>query len=124
MQNIIKYSGLKNLNEEEQSILKSLVEKDYPRLERMVKNTCDLTVDINTSKKETRKRFMISLRLESPAQRFVVKTRDTEQWGDWDLTKATHKALDALYFEIKHRLKTDTSSWKKGSIKRLFKFFR
>ncbi len=124
MQNIIKYSGLKDLDAEEQSILKNLIEKEYPRIQRLVKNVSDLIVNVKVSKKQTRKRYIISFRLEAPTRMFSVKTKDTEMGGDWDITKATHKALNALYFEVKHRLKSDTGSWKKGGIKALFKRFQ
>lgn len=123
MQNIIKYSGLKNLDDEEQIILKSIVEKEYPKIQRLIKNVSDIIVNIKTMKKETRKRFIISMRLEAPTKIFTIKSKDTEKGGDWDLAKATHKAVDALYFEVKHRLKSDTEPWKRGGIKSLFKKF-
>ena len=124
MQNIVKYSGLKNLSDEEQAALKSIVEKEYPRIQRLIKNSSDLIVHIKTRKKNTRKRFMISMRLEAPTKMFTTKSRDTEEGGDWDLIKATHKALNALSFEIKHALKTDTEPWKRGGIKKLFEKFK
>lgn len=123
MQNIIKYSGLRDLSEEERVALKSIVEKEYPKIQRMIKNVSDLTIDIKTMKKDTRKRYMLSCRLEAPTIKFTVKTKDTEKGGDWDITKATHKALEALQFEIKHRLRTDTESWRKGGLKLLFRKF-
>ncbi len=124
MQNIIKYSGLNNLSEEEQSIVKTIVEKEYPKIQRVIKNISDLTINIKTMKKMTRKRFMINFKLEAPGIRFNAKTRDTERGGDWDLAKACHKALEGLQFEIKHRLKTDMENWKKGSIKRTYKYLK
>jgi len=121
MQNIIKYSGLDGITEEEEEILKKIVENEYPKIQRQIKNISDLTIHIKTLKKMSRKRFIISFRLEAPMIRFNVKTKDTEKGGDWDIAKAAHQALNALNFEIKHRLKTDTESWKKGGIKRLFR---
>lgn len=121
MQNIIKYSGLDSLSKDEEKIIKTIVENEYPKIQRQIKNISDLTIHIKTLKKQSRKRFIISFRLEAPMIKFNVKTKDTEKGGDWDIAKATHQALNALNFEIKHRLKTDTASWKKGGIKKFFR---
>ena len=123
MENIIRYTGLKNLSEEEQFTLKSIMKKHFQKVERLIKDRCELVVTVKTQKKTSRKRFAIGLRLEAPGMKFTAKTRDTERGGDWDLTKASHKALNAIYFEVKHRLKTDTQQWKKGGIKKLFRDF-
>ena len=119
MQNIIKYTGLKNLNEIEQNTLIKIVEKEYPKIQIIIKNKSDLTVKVKTVKRSTKKRFMIYFRLDAPMKSFGVKRKDTERGGDWDLAKATHKALKALQFEIKHALRADTETWKKGGIKKL-----
>lgn len=118
MQNVIRYTGLNNLSDEEKSTLKNIMENHFPKTERMIKNQWDLIVAVKTQKKTGRKRFSISLRLETPATNLVVNTKDTERGGDWDLTKAAHKSLNALYFEVKHKFKPDTQQWKKGGIKK------
>ncbi len=123
MQNIIKYSGLKDLNEQEQDKLKNLVEKEFPRIQRLVKNSADLIVAVKTMKKNSRKRFIISMRLEAPGKMYSKKNKETERGGDWDIAKAVHQELDGLYFEIKHELKSDSPTWKRGGIKSLFKRF-
>ncbi|MBS3152828.1 hypothetical protein J4230_05460 [Candidatus Woesearchaeota archaeon] len=124
MQNIIKYSGLNDLSEEEKGTLKGIVEKEYPKIQRLIKNTCDLIVDVKILKKDSRKRFSISMRLEAPGKIYSVKNKDTEKGGDWNITKATHEETNALKFEIKHQLKTDTETWKKGGLKALIKRFK
>ncbi len=123
MQDQIKYSGLKALSGEEQSILKTIVEKEAPKIRRFVKNSSELSVNIKTLKKESKKRFIISLRLETPNNMFNTKTKDTERGGDWDLVKAAHKAMESLESELKHTLKTDSEQWKSGGIKRLLDRF-
>ena len=55
MQNTIKYSGLSSLSEEEQETIKGITEKEYPKIQRMIKNKSDLSVHIRTMKKNTRK---------------------------------------------------------------------
>ena len=125
MNNIIKYSGLKDLNSEEQSILKSIVEKEFPKVQRLLKNPADLMVHIKTLKKETRKRFLISMRLEMPGKILSTKNLETEKGGDWDLTKALHKEMKSLESEVKHHLRTDNETWKKGTgIKALLDKFK
>ena len=120
METKIKYSGLKGLSQDEQTILKGILEKELINVQRMIKNTFSLSVYIKTAKKLAKKRFTIVLRLEAPTGVFITKNKDTEKGGDWDLTKAAHIAVDSLCSEIKHTLKTDTEIWKRGGIKRLF----
>jgi len=124
MQNIIKYSGLKDLNDEEQGILKNLVEKDFSRIKMLVNKECDLIVAVKAMKKDTRKRYQISMRLETPGSVLYNKiNKDTEKGGDWDLAKALHKELDGLYFEIKHDIEKNEDSQRKGRIRSLIKKF-
>lgn len=118
MENKIEYSGLKNLSEIEKTALRSIVENENEKIQRLVKDDYSLNINIKTLKKLTKKRFIISFKLEAPTIRFFVKTKDTEEGGDWDITKATHKGLKALEFEIKHKLKSDTSEWKKSIVKK------
>ena len=58
MQNIIKYSGLKSLSEEEQNILKNIIESNSYKITRLIKNTYDLAVNVKTLKKETALQYM------------------------------------------------------------------
>ena len=50
----------------------------------------------------------------------MYRNKDTERGGDWDITKATHEAMDALIAELKHFLKSDQSSFKKGFFNKIF----
>ncbi len=125
MNDIIKYSGLKDLSSEEQSILKNIIEKEFPKIQRLLKNPADLMVHIKTLKKETRKRFLISMRLEMPGKILSNRNLETEKGGDWDLKKALHKEMKSLESEVKHHLRTDSETWKKGTgLKALFNKFK
>lgn len=124
MNDIIKYSGLKSLTADEEGVLKNIVEKEYPRIQRLFKNGSDLIVAVKTQKKDTKKRFSISMRLEAPGRIFSTKNKDTEKGGDWDLAKVTHKEINALYSEVKHHIEKDSDSWRKGGIRALIKKFQ
>ena len=115
----IIYSGLNALNEGEQLIVKKVLEKEYPKIEKLIGQSSELMVHIKTSVKEKRKRYILSLRLEGPKLLLVTKTKDTEAAGDWDLTKATHKAMEHIASEVRHKLKIGEETWKKGGIKKL-----
>lgn len=120
MKNEVKYSGIKDLATDEQTALKSIVEKEYKKLQRMIKNDSVLNVHVKVLKKETRKRFLISMRLETPMKLFTTKNKETEKGGDWDLNKAVHQEMDSLYFEVKHHLRADQESWKRGGLRSFF----
>jgi len=117
----VRYIGLKDLDQEEQVILTKIIEKEHPKITRLLKNEADLLVKIKVVKKQTRKRFMISLQLDAPTRPFIVKNKETEKGGDWDIAKAVHKELNALRYEINHRLKTDSPEWKRSGIKRFIR---
>ncbi len=120
----IRYIGLKDLDQNEQAILTSIIEKEQPKITRLLKNEAELIVKIKVVKKESRKRFMISLQLNAPTRPFIVKNRETEKGGDWDIAKAAHKELNALKYEINHRLKADSPEWKRSGIKRFVRELR
>ena len=123
MNNII-YSRLKDLNEEEQSKLINLVKKEFPKIQRLVKEISSFNININVMKKETRKRYMINMKLQTPGKLFVTKNKDTERGGDWDINKEVHKELKALISEIQHHNKNHIGRWKLGGIKGLLKKFQ
>ncbi|MBI2148072.1 hypothetical protein HYU23_00170 [Candidatus Woesearchaeota archaeon] len=123
MQELIKYSGLKDLNEDEQVRLKNLVEKEFPKIQRLAKEISSFNINIKVMKKETKKRYMINMKLQSNGKIFVTKNKDTERGGDWDLNKEVHKELKALIGELKHHYKNNVGRWKLGGIKGLLKKF-
>ena len=124
MEEIIKYSGLKELNEDEQIKLKNLVEKEFPKIQRFAKEISSFNINIKVMKKETKKRYMINMKLQTPGKLFVTKNKDTEKGGDWDVTKEVHRELKALIREIEHHYKNHIGKWKLGGIKGLLKKFQ
>ncbi len=120
----VKYIGLGDLDQKEQSALKNIVEKEYPKIARLIKDDAELVVKIKVLKKDSRKRFILGFELDTAAKPFIVKNKETEKGGDWDIVKAAHKSMDALKTEINHRLKTDSPEWKRSGIKRFFRQIR
>ncbi|MEK6956134.1 MAG: hypothetical protein AABW52_05720 [Nanoarchaeota archaeon] len=116
----INYSGLNDLSKDEQFTLKSIMEKHFPKVARLLNEDSELFVYIKVLKKESRKRFNINLTLRSSKNTFKQSNKDTEKGGDWDLAKSVHKSMDALENEVQHKLKIKEKSWKKFSLKRLF----
>lgn len=122
MDDAIRYSGLNDLSNDEQVVLKSIIEKEFPKLKRYIKNKMDLMVHVKVMKKESRKRYNISLRVEAPTRVIAEKNKDTEKGGDWDLKKAAHQAVNALENELEHRFRVvdRKKKWRLGGIKRFF----
>ncbi|HLC86111.1 MAG TPA: HPF/RaiA family ribosome-associated protein [Candidatus Nanoarchaeia archaeon] len=121
MDDIIRYSGINDLSDDEQVMLRSIIEKEFPKLKRYIKNNIDIMVHVKVLKKESRKRYNINLRIDAPTRVFSEHNQDTEKGGDWDLIKSAHKAVKALENEVKHRFKAeDKKKWKFGGIKRFF----
>ncbi len=118
----ITYSGLHDLKPEEQLILKSIIERDFPKLKRYIKKDIELLVHVRVLKKESRSRYDVSLRIEAPARIISEKNVDSERGGDWDLKKSCHRAVKALENELEHKFRnTNTRKfWKMGGIKRSF----
>jgi len=116
----INYSGLNDLSKDEQFSLKSIMEKHFPKVARLLNESSELSVYIKVLKKESRKRYNINLTLRSSKHIFKQSNKDTEKGGDWDIAKSVHKSMDALENEVQHKLKIKEKSWKKFSLKRLF----
>ncbi len=116
---MIKYNGLDNLTTEEQSELKRIVEKEFPKTERLVKDVESLGVDIKTHDKGgKRKLYMIDLRLISAKKVFNIKAKeaDIKKSAYWDIAAASHKAMESLQTEATHAMKSD-DSWNKKNTK-------
>ncbi len=124
MNNIIKYSNLKALNDNEAISLKSIIGKEYDKILKVLNEPSDLIVDIKVSHKNKGKRFIISLRLETASKLYSTRNKDTEKSADYDITKAAHKISTHLHNEVKHNLKKDEGIGKKKGIKALFRIFK
>ena len=98
--NIIQYIGLKDLDEQEQAIVKEIIGGNYEKIHRQIKNITNLVVDINVyEKREAAKKYSVHLKVEAPTRIF------TAQSVDWDLRRALHALIEKITFEIGHKLK-------------------
>jgi len=100
----IKYVGIRNLDEFENSKLKSIAERSYPKLGHLLKNPV-LQIAIKKYN-EAGKRCKISLhaRVAAPNLRFSSGA------DDWEISKAAHKIFDKLEKEIEHKIGSRSSS--------------
>lgn len=102
----IIYSGIKALNQEEFSRMKELLTIFNDRIEKSFDS--NLYVDIKThdsnGKEDKRRKYVINLRLDIASSKRVVA-----ESFDWDIAKATHKVIDGLSNELKHKIKRDES---------------
>lgn len=116
---IIKYIGLNDLKEDEKKTIKTIIETGSEKLERYIPDMQEIVIDIKTLKPEDKKtrRHILNIKIKSPLHTFMTKIgeSDLKRSGSYDLTLACHMVIDTLENEIKHKLKTDTSVWKKKS---------
>lgn len=100
MNNIIKYTGLNDLDMQEQAKIKSVIELNYPKIQRLLKNIVNLSVHVKVYKKqEAKKKYSIHLKAEAPTSMLSA------QAFDWDLARAVHSVTEKIIAEIQHKLK-------------------
>ena len=119
--NIIKYSGLNKLTGDEQGILKKIINEEFLRVQRLLKEMTDLKIDVKTHDKGgKRKMYVIGIRAIAPTHvfRYNVNEADIKKSPYYDIATASHKAIDALEQEMKHKLKSSTQNWKKAGLKK------
>lgn len=116
----VTYSKINDLSDTEKEYIKSIIEKELPKISRMIGSDCELKVNTKVAKKGKGKRFIISYSLISKKGIFTTKSKDNDLSADFDLKKAVHKEMKKLYNEVKHNIKPEQPGWKKYSLKSLF----
>lgn len=116
IKNIIKYSGLNDLDLMEQTKLKNIAEKEYDILKRMYNNIMDLSINIKVYDKEKRKKYSVHARIEGPSKIFSASD------ADWDINTVTRSVLIKLRNELQKQFKEEGKRW--VGIKALFKKFK
>lgn len=115
----IRYIGLNNLKPDEKEILKTILEGESYRIERMLPDIKEMVIDIKTLKPEDKKtrRHILNAKVISPLHTFMTKIgeSDLKRSGSYDLTLACHIVMKTLAEEIRHKLKADMAPWKKKS---------
>ncbi|MEW6063162.1 MAG: HPF/RaiA family ribosome-associated protein [Nanoarchaeota archaeon] len=114
MINIIKYIGLKDLSELEQSSVKKTLEREYEKIHRLIKNITNITCHIKLYDIEGKaKKYSVHIRAEAPTKIFTANT------ADWDLGTALHECINGVKKEIESHL----TKTKRGKLE-LKKFIR
>ncbi len=99
MTNEIKINGIKELNEEEQSIVNKIVNHKLEKIERQIKNDFSLTALVKAYEKDGKqKKYSVDFTLQ--IGKHYLKSKDT----DWELAKALNKGLEKIQTEIEHKL--------------------
>lgn len=101
----ISYINLKELNIEEEAVVKKLTGEHLAKLEKFVKGSFVLKIKKH-SVGGKRVRYSFHLRLNAPS--VIAKVEST----DWDLKKALHIVFTEMGNELKHKFKLDGKKWK------------
>ncbi|MFH0797910.1 MAG: hypothetical protein V1906_00705 [Candidatus Woesearchaeota archaeon] len=106
MESEIKYIGIDNLDELEASELKSLVERNAPKVERHLhkhqKENMSAKIRISVKKinhGDKKKHFLIKMYIASTTGKFEV------EHSDWDLARTMHKIFESINNIVKKELK-------------------
>ena len=106
MESEIKYIGIDNLDELEASELKSLVERNAPKVDRHLskhqKENTSAKMRVSVKKVnhgDKRKHFLIKMYIASTVGTFEV------EHSDWDLARTVHKVFESMTNILKKDLK-------------------
>lgn len=97
----IYYTGLKQLSILNQSRVKSIIEKEHTKFSHKIKGNLKVQIKEYT-KGGKKKKYSIHIRAEGPG-----KLTGTEA-SDWDLRRATHKAVKNIQKTIEHKYKLES----------------
>ena len=107
-ESMIRYVGLKELEEIDQGVVINLTEEYFPKIQILLKHIMEIVVHIKRYDKEGhRSKWSIHIRAQTASHVF-----ESTKAADWELPRTLHKAFKDLETQIKHRLHSDTS-WDK-----------
>lgn len=118
--NSINYVNLDALTDKEKSNIKEILDKEFDKVSRIIKNDFNLLVHTKVYTKEKGKKYSIHLQIEAP-----TKMYSTEVAG-WDIRLVAHEAINKIKNELNKSLKTKTLRKKVEAkkIKRMFSVIR
>ncbi|MDD5133410.1 MAG: hypothetical protein PHD81_01165 [Candidatus Nanoarchaeia archaeon] len=109
IKNIIRYSGLKDLNLQEQTILKNIAETEYERIHRMLSgNVMDLLLNVKVHEKGGKKKYSVHTKIVGASD--VITS---EAFG-WDIKTVTRDSIIKLGNNIKKQFKEEGRKWPRG----------
>jgi hypothetical protein len=101
----IQAIGVKQLNDEEKSLISKLAERNFNKLLFKAKKLESVVVHIKTFK-TTGKRKKYSIKVKAVCGRLLCESSEATSW---DLATAVHKAFNDAQKQLIHRFRTDTS---------------
>ena len=105
---ILEFTGLRDLEPLEQTIIKGIAQEYYPKVEREEHNIIDLIIHVKPYHKLGHKsKYSIHLKCI-----YATKTLNVDNVADWDLPKGVHEAFVALLNLLRHELKGGPSKYK------------
>lgn len=117
MPNIIKYIGLNDLNRDESDSVKQIIEKDYEKIHRLLKNELtDLSVHVKTYGDGKVKKYSVHIKAEAPTRKLF----STETF-DMDIKRTMRKAVNKIINEIKHNFESKQTRSSKLKVKQILR---
>lgn len=94
----ITIKGGEQLTESERELINKLLNENFPKIQRMLKNEIFLTLIIKEHGKEgKRKQYSLTLDCKSETDHFKSEA------VDWDFPKTLHKVITKIKEEIEHK---------------------
>jgi len=108
----VEFTGLKQLEPVEQTIIKGIAQEYLPIIQRQLNNNFDLLVHVKAHKKspdasmnDKRTKYAIHLKLIYANNNIF----NVDKVHDWDLPKGAHESFVALMNVIKKQFKNDAT---------------
>lgn len=107
---VIQFTGVDKLNDEEKELCNTLAEEYYGKIKCFLKNMTSLLVHVKThcdhgKEDKHTKHFSIHVKAVAPTVVF-----DSTHASDWDLARTLHKAFKDLEHQIHHRFHDDATA--------------
>jgi hypothetical protein len=94
--NIIKFIGLNELGDKDKETIIRVIDHDYEKTHSALKKATAIVFHIKVLAKGKAKKYSIHIRAEVPTKLITAKA------VDWDIARATHKAMDKINGEMDH----------------------
>ena len=108
MAEVIQYTGMKNLDDEQKRLLDKISTEHYEKIKQMLHNETSISVHLKTYHNTgSRRKYSIHVKAAAPTRAFV-----STKAADWDFAKTLHMAFKDLEMAIKKGLKQDGSNIK------------
>lgn len=104
---LLEFTGLKNLEPLEQTIVKGIAQEYFPLVLRAVHNDADVLVHVKAyGKGGKREKYSIHIKVIYPGD-----ILDVNKVHDWDLPRGVHEAFVALLNMAKKRFNLDSTKY-------------